>query len=91
MVLGISDCPFVILQRNWRDPGAKEAHLYQEPRLPLAPDGTQEFLYKFETKRRSEHELMEPEDHLLRGAQSLLNQCPKRYIKNFGLKIPGGS
>ena len=47
LVLGISDCPSVLLQRNWRDPGAKEAHLYQEPRLPLAPGGYREFLYKF--------------------------------------------
>lgn len=47
LVLGISDCPSAILQRNWRDPGAKEAHLYQELRLPLAPDGYREILYKF--------------------------------------------
>ena len=51
LVLEISDCPSVILQRNRRDPGATEAHLNQEPRLPLAPGGTQEFLYKFETNR----------------------------------------
>ena len=44
LVLGISDCPFVLLQRHWRDPGAKEAHLYLEPRLPLAPDGYREIL-----------------------------------------------
>ena len=47
LVLGSSDCPFVILQRNWGDPGATEAHLYQEPRLPLAPGGYREILYKF--------------------------------------------
>ncbi len=83
MVPGISDCPFVILQRNWRDPGAKEAHLYQEPRLPLAPDGYREILKYLWPKRPSEHELMEPEDHLLRGAQSLLNQCTQKYIKTL--------